>query len=177
MAIALQFSVKPGDIFRYRSTFTSRSSGKPSTNSITTAEEVVATTPDRVHIVQLDDPDALEMVYDRRGYPVDVLQGGVSIKSDVAEDAFDISNQLIFPPGPVNIGDTWQANDGVVRVAFQLVGTGIINGREVAEVHSTEDSYTGPIKHWVELATGRLVRKEYLVGSPDRGTTTLIERV
>ena len=56
-------------------------------------------------------------------------------------------------PGPVNPGDTWDANDGVVSIEFRLIGTSVMNGREVAEVYSMESSYTGPIKHWVAAAT------------------------
>lgn len=175
MPVTLQFNVKPGDTFRYRSTFTNRRDGKA--NTMQSSERIVAVTPDAVHVVQDDDPEQIAMVYDRRAYPIDVMQAGRSIKDDMASDMFDISNQLVFPEGPVNPGDTWEAIDGVVRVAFRLVGTATMNGREVAEVHSTESSYTGPIKHWVELATGRLVRKEYLVGTVEGGTATLIERV
>jgi len=177
MSITLQFNVKPGDTFRYRSTFTSRRDGKSTVNTVQSSERIVAVTPDTVHVVQDDDPERIAMVYDRLGYPTDVMQDGRSIKNEMADDMFDISNQLVFPPGPVNPGDTWEAQDGVVHIAYRLIGTGNMNGREVAEVHSTQSSYTGPIKHWVEIATGRLVRKEYLVGSVEGGTTTVIERL
>jgi hypothetical protein len=173
MSITLKFAVKPGDTFHYQSSFTSRGG----TNTMRSSEKIVAVTNGNVHVVQPDDPDALEMVYDPRGYPIDVRQNGASVKDDMPGEVFDISNQLIFPPGSVNPGDTWEANDGVVHISYKLIGVGTIGSREVAEVHSTQSSYTGPIKHWVELSTGRLVRKEYLVGAPGAGTTTLIERV
>jgi hypothetical protein len=49
--------------------------------------------------------------------------------------------------------------------------------RQAAEVHGLESSYTGPIKFLIELATGRKLRQEYIVGDPVRGTRTLIERI
>ena len=177
MSVTLQFDVKPGDTFRYRSTFTSRRDGKTTTNTVQSSERIVAVTPDTVHVVQSDDPERIAMVYDRLGYPIDVMQEGRSIKQDMPEDMFDISNQLVFPPQPVDVGDTWEAMDGVVRVAYRLIGIDDMHGREVAEVHSTESSYSGPIKHWVELSTGRLVRKEYWVGSGEGGTATVIQRI
>lgn len=176
MAITLRFNVRPGDVFAYQSTFTFRRDGKTTVNTTRTEERVVAVTNDSVQISLPDDPD-FAMAYDARGLPIDVLQGGRSVKAEMPGEMFDISNQVVFPPGPVNPGDTWDVADGVVRVSFRFVGTGTLGGREVAEIHSTESSYYGPIKHWVELSTGRLVKKEYVVGRPDAGTTTVIERV
>ena len=177
MTVNLQFNVKPGDLFRYLSSFTTPDRGRTTTNTAQSAERVVGVAEGSVHIVQPEDPDGLVMVFDRRGYPVDMLQNGVSIKDEMPGEAFDISNRLIFPDRPVNPGDTWEADDGVVRVTFRLIGTGALKGREAAEVHATTSGYNGPIKYWVELATGRLLRQEYVVGGPGGGTTTVIERM
>jgi hypothetical protein len=176
MTVNLQFSVKPGDLFRYQSSFTTLDRGRKTTNTAQSAERVVGAGDGLVQIVQPEDPDALVMVYDRRGYPTDILQNGVSIKNEVPGEAFDISNRLIFPDRPVNPGDTWEADDGVVHVSFRLIGTGALKGREAAEVHATTDGYYGPIRYWVELASGRLLRQEYMVGGPNSGTTTVTER-
>lgn len=176
MAITLRFNVRPGDVFAYQSTFTSRRDGKTTVNTTRTEERIVAVSNDVIQVSLPDDPD-LVMAYDARGLPIDVLQGGRSVKAEMPGEMFDISNQVVFPVGPVNPGDTWDVRDGVVHVSFRFVGTGTVGGREAAEIHSTESSYYGPIKHWVELATGRLARKEYQVGAPDSGTTTVIERV
>jgi hypothetical protein len=177
MAITLQFGVKTGDTFRYRSTFTSQRDGKPTSTTVESSEQVVTVAGDKVHIVDPGDPEAMVTVYDRRGFPVDVLQGGASIKDDMPPDVFDISNRLIFPERPVSLGDTWTADDGTVHLTFKLIGTGMIAGRQAAEVHGLESSYTGPIKFWIELATGCKLRQEYIVGDPVRGTRTVIERI
>jgi hypothetical protein len=177
MAITLQFGVKPGDTFEYHSTFTSERDGKPTSNSVRSAERVVALEGGNVHFVDPNDPENLVTVYDRRGFTADILQAGASIKNDMPGEMFDFSNRMIFPEGPVSPGDTWEARDGAIHVSYRLIGTATLKGREVAEVHATESSYTGPIKFWVEIATGRTLRQEYLVGDPVRGTTTVIERI
>ena len=172
MTIQLQFNVKPGDVFRYRSTFITRGSGQPATNTGQGTARVEAVRDGGIHVTAPEDPDARVMVYNRRGYPVDILDNGVSIKADMPDDIFDISNQLIFPERPVGIGDTWEASDGTVRVAFRLVAISAPQGRQTAEIHATADGYAGPIKYWVEVATGWPLRQEYTVG----GTSTVVER-
>ena len=67
MAITLRFGVKPGDTFRYQSTFSSQRDGKLTKNSVESAQQVVAIDGDKVHIVDTNDPDRLVTVYDRRG--------------------------------------------------------------------------------------------------------------
>lgn len=177
VTITLRFNVQPGDRFEYRGTYTSRRGGKSTTTTVNSAEEIVAVTADTLHVVQSDDPDRLVTVYDGCGYPIDMLQDGRSIKEEVPGEAFDISNRMIFPQGPVDIGDTWEAKDGFVSVSYRLIGVGTLSGRDVAEIHATQSSYYGPIKHWVDLATGRIARTEYFVGGPNEGTSTVIERV
>lgn len=177
MSIALQFDVKEGDTFRYQSTFTTRRGGKATANTNRSTQRVVKVTDTTVQVTDPDDADAFITVKDRRGYPVDFWQGGVSIKDDLPGEVWDISNQLIFPERPVNVGDTWDADDGSVHVTYRLVGTGTLRGRDVAEIHSTAPGYTGPIKFWVELATGMLMRQEYVVGAPGNDTTTMTERI
>jgi len=169
MSVSLQFNAKPGDVFRYQGRYTSRTG----TNTNRTEERVVAVEGGGIQIVDPNDPEQMVTVYDRRGYPVDILQNGASIKADMPEDVFDISNRLIFPDGPVNPGDRWAADDGVVHVDYQLVGTGRLKEHNAAEIHATTQGYNGPIKYWVELATGKLLRQEYQVGT----TSTVIERL
>ena len=172
MTIPLQFNVKPGDVFRYRSSFTMRGGSQTPANTAASAARVEAVRDGGMHVATPEDPEAGVMVYDRRGYPVDILDHGVSIKADMPDDIFDISNQLIFPERPVGIGDTWEASDGTVRVAFRLVAISAPQGRQTAEIHATADGYAGPIKYWVEVATGWPLRQEYTVG----GTSTVVER-
>lgn len=177
MSITLQFNVKEGDTFRYQSIFTTRRTGKTTTHSSRNAQRVVRVTDAAIH---LDDPNDLESiitVLDRRGYPVDFLQGGVSIKDDLGGEMGDISNRLIFPEQSINIGDTWDADDGTVHMTYKLVSVGALRGREAAEIHATSPGYSGPIKFWVELATGMLLRQEYAVGAAGNATTTVTERV
>ncbi len=177
MTIQLQFNVKPGDVFRYRTTFTTRGRGQPATNVGQGTARVESVRDGGIHVTAPEDPDARVMVYNRRGYPVDILEQGVSIKAEMPDDIFDISNQLIFPGRPVDIGDTWEANDGTVRVTFRLVAVSAPQGRQVAEIHATTDGYDGPIKYWVEVATGWMLRQEYAVGGPNGGSSTVVERV
>jgi hypothetical protein len=177
MSISLQFHVQAGDLFNYQSTFTRRSGGKTSSNSSRSAQRVVEASGDRVQFVDPDDPERLVSVVDGRGRPVDFLQDGVSIKDDLPEDVWDISNRLIFPDRPVNLGDAWEVNDGHVHLTYQLTGTSQLKGREAAEIRATSSGYGGPILFWVELATGMLLRQEYTVGGRDNATTTVTERV
>ena len=176
MTINLQFSVKPGDVFPYRSTFTTRGSGRSTTNNSQSTYRVEAVQDGNVQVAQLEDPDSGVMVYDQRGYPVDILDHGVSIKNDMPGEVFDISNRVIFPDRPVDIGDTWEADDGTVHTSYRLVAVSMLLGRPAAEIHATTQGYYGPIKYWVEMATGWPLRQEYTVGGPNGGTTTVIER-
>ena len=177
MSITLQFNLKPGDLFRYLATFTTRGGGKQTVNTNQTAVRVVAVSDTAIQLVDPDDPEAMISVIDRRGRPVDFLQGGVSIKDDLPGEVWDISNSLIFPDHAVNPGERWAVDDGQVHVDFQLIGAGPVKGRDTAEVHATTDGYYGPIKYWVELATGQRLRQEYTVDGPNGGTTTVIERL
>lgn len=177
MTIQLQFNVKPGDVFRYRSTFITRGSGQPTTNTGQGTARVEAVRDSGILVTTPEDPDARVMVYNRRGYPVDILEHGASIKDDMPDDIFDISTQLIFPDRPVDIGDTWEANDGTVRVTFRLVAISAPEGRQTAEIHATTEGFSGPIKYWVELATGWMLRQEYTIGGPNGGIATVVERV
>jgi hypothetical protein len=175
MSILLQFNVKPGDVFRYRSTFTPRGSGRPAASSVQSNYRVEAVQAGSLHVMLLEDPNSGVMAYDRRGYPVDVLVNGVSIKADMPGEVFDISNRLIFPERPVEVGDSWEADDGTVHVSYRLVAFSAPRGRQAAEIHATTEGYTGPLKYWVEVSTGWLMRQEYTVGGSS-GTTTIIER-
>jgi hypothetical protein len=177
MSITLQFNVQEGDTFHYQSTFTLQRGGQASTNASQSTERVVKVEADAVHLMDPNEAEPLVTVRDRRGRPVDFLQDGVSIKDELPEDVWDISNALIFPPGPVEPGDTGEVDDGVVRLTYRLVGTGTARGREVAEVHATAPGYSGPIRFWVELATGMLMRREYTVGGAGNTTTTVLERI
>ncbi len=147
------------------------------THSSRSAQRIVCVTNTAIHLADPDDLESIITVLDRRGYPVDFLQGGVSIKDSLGGEMGDISNQLIFPEHPVNIGDTWDADDGTVHVTYKLVGVGALRGREAAEIHATSPGYSGPIRFWVELATGMLIRQEYVVGAAGSATTTVTERV
>ena len=177
MSISLQFNIKEGDTFHYQSTFTSRSGSKTNTNSNRSAKRVVQVTDSAVHLVDPDDPEALVTVLDRQGRPGDFLQGGVSIKDDLPEDVWDISNQLIFPDRLVNVGDTWEVDDGHVHLTYKLIGASALRGREAGEIHAVSSGYAGPIKFWVELATGMLLQQEYDVGGGNNATTTVMERI
>jgi hypothetical protein len=177
MSINLQFNLKPGDRFRYQATFTTQSGGKKTVNSNQSTVQVVAVSASAIQLVDPNDPEAMISVIDPLGRPVDFLQGGVSIKDDLPDDMWDISNTLIFPGHPVNPGERWSVADGHVHITYQLIGTSLFKGREAAEVHATTDGYYGPIKYWVELATGQRLRQEYIVGGSQGGTATVIERI
>ncbi len=123
------------------------------------------------------------VITDYRGDVISSKPSSTLKQAYLGVELFESPSNLVLPPNEVGTGSTWsiseKSGDNSLKVNYLLKSFEKINAFTVAQIESVAEEISGvrpvgPVKTWIDVASGRMIRASGAVTSKVGGVSVRI---